>query len=1228
MGVRWTEEQQKVIDLRNRNILVSAAAGSGKTAVLVERIITMITDKAHPLDIDHLLIVTFTKAAAGEMRERIMEAIDKKREEFPEDMHIERQLTLIHNAQITTIDSFCQYVIRNHFHTIGLDPGFRVADEGELKLIKSDVAEQLIEDYYEEKKESFLKFVECYATGKSDREIEELIFQLYNFSMSYPWPVKWLLSCKKAYEMENMEEFLHADWMERLLCSLDLSLHDVMEKISEALEIALSGDGPYMYEDALRQDEAMVQELTEAKDYLGYSKSFGAMGKYARLSSKKDEHVSEVKKEQVKLLREQMKKSLKSLQEQYFYVSAEEVFEDLRGSREVMEVLIELTCEFSKRFADKKREKNLVDFSDLEHFALDILVKDEEGTAVPTQVAMDLAGFYEEILIDEYQDSNFVQELILTSISKQCMGRNNLFMVGDVKQSIYRFRLARPELFMEKYEAYPLEDGDCQRIDLHKNFRSRSQVLRSVNFIFDQIMVKYLGNIQYGPEVALYPGAIFPEGNQEEFSKTEILLVDMDTTDEIVEDVEENARELEARAVGSRIREMVGRELVLDKATGTYRPARYSDMVILLRTISGWADVFAGILKEQGIPAYTGSQTGYFSTVEVQTVLSMLKILDNPRQEIPMAAVLTSPIVGLDAKDLAQIKSANPDLPFYEACRIAALDQIRLSVFFEQLEKFRLLVPYTPMHEFLWRILDETGYADYAAAMPGGTGRAANLQMLVEKAMSYETTSYRGLFNFIRYIENLQKYHVDFGEASTMSEQEDTVRIMSIHKSKGLEFPIVFVSGMAKNFNQQDSRAKILLHPDLGIGCDFIDPILRVKSPTLLKKTIQRETVNENLGEELRVLYVAFTRAKEKLILTGTVSKLADKLNKWSQICNREDVRLSYTQLSGAASYLDWIIPSVLRHNCAQEMLDGFGIPHNSGHSLFMSDTAFKIRICPVGDLVKEEALHEFAGHVSKQELLERMKNVSLQRKSEDALTSTDEFAQRMEMHYPYEQDGDIHGKITVSELKKYSQSVDQEHAVSLFAEQEIVVLIPKFMQADTEVSGAVRGTAYHKLLEEMDFMADGQISLSQMTKQAAHLIQTGKLTKEEMELIDLKKMTHFLKSELGCRMGKAQKDGLLVREQQFVLGVPASTIKKDWNPQEMVLVQGIIDAFFYEGDEIVLVDYKTDFVPNGKESILIEKYKIQLDYYAKALERLTQKKVKEKILYSFWLGRALDIKT
>ena len=1234
MGVTWTEDQQKVIDLRNRNILVSAAAGSGKTAVLVERIVTMVTDKKHPVDIDELLIVTFTKAAAGEMRERIAKALDQRASENPLDVHLERQLTLVHNAQITTIDSFCQYVIRNHFHAIGLDPGFRVADEGELKLLKSDVAEQLIEDCYEKKDEAFLKFIECYAYGKNDQGIEDLIFGLYNFSMSYPWPEKWLQQCKKAYEIKSVEEFLQSEWLMKLTDNLKRQLEDIEEKTEEALRIARTEDGPYMYEDALCQDQAMIRQIRQADNYQDYAQAFATMGKYARLSAKKDEAVSENKKEQVKAIREQVKKGLKGLQEQYFFGSLESVISDIQGSKEVMSVLIDLTCEFTQRYARKKREKNVVDFSDLEHFALDILVEDNDGEAVPTQIARDLAEHYEEILIDEYQDSNLVQELILTSISKKCMGKYNIFMVGDVKQSIYRFRLARPELFMEKYDNYPVTDSECQRIDLHKNFRSRSQVLVSVNYIFEQIMARYLGNIQYDADAALYPGADFPDKQSEgeDFANTEMLLVDLDTLDEVVEDVEENARELEARAIGSRILEIVGKEEVLDKSTGLYRKARYGDIVILLRTISGWAESFARVLESQGIPAYTGSQTGYFVTVEIQTILAFLKIVDNPKQEIPMAAVLKSPIGGLDAKELATIKSLNPEMPFYECCRMYASNPPegdcqsgileKLKKFFRLLDHFRMLVPYTPMHELLWQVLDATGYGDYAAAMPGGEQRTANLKMLVEKAMTYETTSYRGLFNFIRYIENLQKYNVDYGEASTIGEQEDTVRIMSIHKSKGLEFPIVFAGGMGKSFNQQDSRSRVLLHPDLGIGCDYIDPVLRVKSPTLIKKTIQRETINENLGEELRVLYVAFTRAKEKLIMTGSVTKIADKIKKWSQICRREEEKISFTELSGASSYLDWVMPALMRHKSARELLEEYGFVNDPAHELYRKEGYFSIRVCPVKELVTREAAHQMAIKVSKEELLERGEHLL----SEEQLKALD---QRMDPVYPFEQDADIHGKITVSELKKYSQSVDNllygEEEFFIYEEPDIVPLIPRFMQQKAEVPGAVRGTAYHKLLEELSF-ADASGS-RKLNEQIERLLEEGKMTREEIDLIDKRKIVSFANSVLGKRMAKAELEGYLYREQQFVLGVPASEIKESWSKEEIVLIQGIIDAFFYEDEAIILVDYKTDYVPDEQAEILVDKYKIQLDYYAQALERMTQKKVKEKILYSFWLQKGIRIR-
>ena len=784
MGMSWTREQQQVIELQDRNILVSAAAGSGKTAVLVERILHKMTRKENPVDIDRLLIVTFTRAAAGEMRERLTEAIEKRLEEEPDNEHLQRQETLIHNAQINTIDGFCAYVIRNYFHTIDLDPGYRTANEGELKLLKNDVAKELLEEHYGEADADFEHFVEIFATGKTDEGIIDLILKLYEFAMSNPWPQEWLDSCLEPYEAESFEAFSSSLWMKKLWEDVRRALSQGVELQAENRRLICEPDGPFLYEEAVEADGEILRKLADAcgrEDFDGCVQILSNL-KFKMLSRKKAD-VSERKKEQVKKNRERVKELLKGLKERYFYKRAQGFCGRWNCARKPVEELVQLTKEFMEAFARKKRQKNILDFSDMEHFALKILVKKEEGELAYTPAAEEFSQRFEEILIDEYQDSNLVQETLLQSVSRLRHGKYNIFMVGDVKQSIYRFRLARPELFMEKYETYTSQESERQKIDLHKNFRSRPEVLSGVNYIFEQIMGKELGDVEYDEAGALYPGANFPpysRNEDETFPSTEIWIAETDTQELADLEEESTAQELEARMIGQRIQEIVGQAPVLDKKTGEYRPAQYRDCVILLRTVAGWAETFVSVLMDMGIPAYATSKTGYFSAPEMVTLLNYLHICDNPMQEIPFTGVLASPLVGCTPEELAMIKNEFPQGKIYEGAwkyrEEGQCDALRekLCGFFSKYERIRERIPYTPIHELIQLILRVTGFDLYAAAMPGGEQRKANLEMLVEKAMEYESTSYRGLFNFIRYLEQLQKYQVDFGEVNIAGENENT----------------------------------------------------------------------------------------------------------------------------------------------------------------------------------------------------------------------------------------------------------------------------------------------------------------------------------------------------------------------------------------------------------------------------------------------------------------------
>ncbi len=1225
MGVTWTQEQQKVIDLRNRNILVSAAAGSGKTAVLVERIITMLTKDEPPVDVDRLLIVTFTEAAAAEMKERIRLAIEKKLMEYPDNEHLKQQATLIHNAQITTIHSFCLSVIRDHFHAIDIDPGFRIGEEGELKLLRHDVLEEVLEEKYQEGNKRFLDFASGYSTGRNDKKIEDLILKIYEFSRSYPDSDAWLDSCVKAYEIEDLEAFEESNVIKKILQDVQKNLEDAKALVEFAMQTALSIDGPAAYEAALEKDLIVIEDLQSARTYRQQSEAFANV-KWARLPVNKDKTVSEDKIAQVKKLREMVKGVVKNIAAQYFYETPEAMIEDMNLCAPAMEELADLVRLFGSRFEEKKRSQNMIDFSDMEQYALRILTQKTEKGFVPSPVALEYQKQYQEIMIDEYQDSNLIQEAILTSVSTCRSGRYNIFMVGDVKQSIYRFRLSKPELFLEKFYTYNIEESQTQRIDLHKNFRSRKEVLESVNAIFGRIMTEKLGGIVYDDQAALYPGAEYPEN---ENLNTEIYLIDSDL-DRVkeryqLEENENNAeelskiaseKELEARAIAMRIRELLRTQKVTDKATGELRNAKYSDIVILTRSVKGFADVFTEVLNREGIPTYAGTSEGYFQTQEIGVLLDYLRTLDNRRQDIPFTAVLTSPFCGLDAEELAKIKCFYPELPFYEAVvryreddeeRKNEKDEVirtKISACLEQMDAFRRIVPFTPMHELLWKILEDTGYGDYVAAMPGGQQRKANLEMLIEKARAYESTSYKGLFHFVRYIEQLQKYDVDYGEASIEDEHADTVRVMTIHKSKGLEFPIVIVAGMGKRFNMQDARSAVALHAGMGVGLDAIDLGLRTKNPSIVKKVIQKEEVLESLGEELRVLYVALTRAKEKLIITGTLPRPEEKLEESRMLQRSNQKELSFGELSHAGTYWDWILPAVL--GCGE-------------------DVPLEVNILHFEDIVKEGLKEETKGVISRS-LLEQW---DTDRVYEPEMHTVME--EQFGFHYPYEKSSTRKLKFTVTELKKRAYEIAMDHSLEeeaqeelLYEEPEVTPLIPTFMQKEEGLTGAPRGTAYHRIMELLAFEGPEPDSIEAVAEWIDGMAASGKIEKEAAECVKAYDIFRFLETSSGKRMKKAAKSQKLWKEQPFVLGIDAKELYPKEEDGELILVQGIIDAYFEEEDGLVVLDYKTDRVRKAEE--LVEKYQEQLRYYAKALEQMTGKKVKEKIIYAFSLGKEIRI--
>ena len=1273
MGMKFTPEQQRVIELHNSNILVSAAAGSGKTAVLVERIIRMICDGEHPADIDRLLIVTFTNAAAAEMRERIAAGIAARLEADPGNEHIQKQSALLHNAQITTIDSFSLFLIRNHFNEIGLDPDFRVADEGEIKLLQQEVLAQLLEDAYAgnfvpEALEQFHACVEYFCPGGRESVLEQHILNLSRYAGSFPWPEEWLEERKNDYAAGDMEALVRSDYGQYLTERVNRTVEGCLEKLREVKRLCELPDGPYMYGELTDAEIEQLERLTDCKNLEEQAAKIPAVT-FARLPSKKDDSVDPAKRELAKAIRNSVKDTLSDLSESYFKTPLELAVEQGKACREPLRILLDLVLEFDRRLLAAKQERHLIDFSDMEHYALQILLKrekaEEKGDAgtdhaetkyriVPSDVAMEYRQYFQEILIDEYQDSNLVQEYLLSAISGEAEGHYNRFMVGDVKQSIYKFRLARPELFLEKYDTYQ-ETGDLCRIDLAKNFRSRIQVVDAVNGVFSRIMSREIGGIAYDDKAALYPGATYPAAEDPAYGSEALLIRKQEKGEREESGIGEqhaegagvlvdydNVRQLEALAIAARIKQLKGSLKVMEKSTGELRPVRYSDMVILLRTTSGWDEEFKKILEQQGIPVYITSKTGYFGALEVQELLQFLRVLDNPRQDIPLFGVMQSVFGGFTQEEIAQIRSggewhSRKRMTLYEALKEVAKsgrtveegeetsagesagEETELSqkadTFLQRIDHYRDLTPFTSIRDLLQRILDDYDYLNYVTALPAGSKRRANVEMLLTKASAFEKTSYFGLFHFIRYMEQLEKYDVDYGEADTLDENADVVRIMSIHKSKGLEFPVVFVSGLSKRFNMQDANQSLIVDMDLGVAVDYVDSVRRIKNKTLRRAVLSAKMKEDNLAEELRVLYVALTRAREKLILTAVLDK-ADEKWELAQMTGQE--RLTYLDFCEAGSYMDFLLP-------------------------ILPKTGIAVKTLRTEDLAAEE-IREQLRMGDRREELQRVADgeVLLPGDPEENERKLMRLRERFAYQYPHPGLQKLYTKTTVSELKIAAMAEKDEEAFHTFEEKEVVPYIPAFRREQEKVSGAVRGSAFHRVMELLDFtyvfVESGlfekcpgdyetyrkRLDAERLKKRLEEFLQREtvslRLTEEYAKAVSLPKILNFLEQELAYRMWRAQEQGLLYREQPFVLGIDAKRLDPDLPEGEKVLIQGIIDVFFIEDSEIVLLDYKTDVIDSLEA--LWNRYNVQIQYYEEALTKLMQMPVKERILYSFYLEK------
>lgn len=1255
MERKWTPAQKSAIDTRDCNVLVSAAAGSGKTAVLVERIISMITDPDKNIDIDRLVVVTFTKAAAAQMKDKIRKALDSMLDENPGDVNLLRQITLLNNAQITTIDSFCLWIIRNHFPEVNLDPGFRIMDEGEKKLIENDVLEDVLEEFYAEADEEFFNLVDAFGMGRDDSGLVSIIDKIYRFSRSNPWIDEWFDECMLVYDDETYDN----PAIKELYDSIKNALLDYRDKYNRLVDICSEPAGPAAYTGALQSDLLGINEMINSQD-------FGELGRKIRtfsfeaLSRKKDAGADPDIKEYVKGQRKLFKDYIGRLNDKIFLKEDDGIFEDMQGAGIQIRTLLKVAKVYAKRVSEVKREKGIIDFNDMEHLALSILVKKEDGKLVYTETADKLANRFEEILIDEYQDSNQLQEVILNAVSKTRLSgeNNNIYMVGDVKQSIYKFRLACPELFIEKYDTYG-ETGDNVRIELQKNFRSRENVLECANDVFSHIMNKNFSGIGYDETVRLNAGFPYPEYSDSNYGdeankSTDVILISSENEEEAT------TRELEADRLAKLIEGIVSSGVnVYDADENIYRPAEYRDIVILTRSVTGWADTFADALMDRGIPAYTDSSTGYFSVREIQVILSMLTIVDNPVQEISLAAAMMSYFGGFTAAELGMVRKLgrehadkNTHNNLYEHLKVTAglgeagnaldgagtalggagkmqesdVKQLsgKCALFLAKLTEYRDKSSVEPLYDLCWEMIYDSGYYDYVGTMPAGAQRQANLNVLLERAAGYGKSSYSGLFNFLRYIERLKKFDEDFAEGAASLDNENLVRIMSIHKSKGLEFPIVILAGAHKSINFMDATAPVLVDQNLGIAVDYVDLERRTKTPTIIKGAMARRIVRESIAEEERLLYVAMTRAREKLIITGVVKDADKTLDKYRAKSEElaTDGTLSYADSENIKNYLDMIMPVCLMDSdklkgSFKVMVDAV---EDSEADADETGNSFETGNVTDIDAVKAgEALdgNNEAGYPSLDELPEyvpadnasgRMKLTVSQLKAMQAEDNSEENA------YMDDSVKEAFEKEAYDEQAADNGNRDGQTDSETIAEPSNSI-IPKFISGEeVQLAANERGSAYHRVMECLDYSVS--VNLDGVKADINRMLETGKMNELQVKSVNPWDINTFVQSDTGRRVANAVNCGSVRREQPFVF------------EYEGQLIQGIIDLYFEEDGEFVLVDYKTDRVMKGEagEKELVRRYAIQLDYYAKALTQLTGKKVKEKIIYSFALGKGLSV--
>ena len=1170
-SLKWTKEQLRAIETSGNNILVAAAAGSGKTAVLVERIINKIINEK--INIDQILVVTFTNAAASEMRERILDAIYKKIEKDPNDLHLQKQITLLSKASICTIDSFCLDIVKSYFYEIDITPNFRIADNAELELLKMETIDEIFEEKYGEYDKDFLKVLEMYTKYQDDTPLKDLIIYIYNYIQSCPFPNKWLKEMTEKYNINNSNNtgFENTQWGK-------IIINEVKEKLIGCIE-SLNGIAKELqrfpevkkYWDVINQDIYEIKKIININDW---DNIYNCLQENIFTKWPIDKKVTIDIKNVAKEKRDNIKKQFNKAKELINCTSCQ-AFEDINDMYETICILAKLVEEFSTKLINNKKEKNILDFNDIEHYALDILIGKDiiNDQNKHTRVALKYIDKFKEIAIDEYQDSNLVQEYILTAISN---GRN-IFMVGDVKQSIYKFRQARPELFIEKYEKYKTnqenEDNLGIKIQLFKNFRSRENILNTTNAIFQSIMSKELGDIEYDENEYLNLGAKFEDTKLELAARnTDIDIIETNyIQDENNEEPIQNI-ELEAEYVANKIKKIIdSNQVVYDKKVG-YRKVTYRDIVILLRATKDRANYFEKEIIKLGMPVFSDASPEYLDSIEIQTIINLLKVIDNPMYDIPLVSVMRSQIGGFSDNDLIKIRINNDKTTFYESLINYKEDDLKekINKFLNNIETWREKSHYQTLDELIWNIYTDTGYYNYVSLMPNGTLRQANLKSLFEKAKQYENASFKGIYNFINFIDRLKNKSSDLSAAKLVGENENVIRIMSIHKSKGLEFPIVFLCCSNKQFNIKDLNGPIILHQDLGIGANYISSESKIQFETLAKQSIKIKTKREIISEEMRLLYVALTRAKDRLIITGTGKDVEEELKEKEEILDiyQEETKINKNVIEKYKSYLDWI------------------------ELVYLKD--------------KNNIFNLSINKPKQQREEQKEETIDLKKMRNDKIDQ--DLKQKLEWEYKHKEATKIETKTSVSKIK----SKNRNNIVTLKE--------PVFLRSEDIISPAQKGTVMHLCFQKLPLKKE--YSIKEIGEFIEKLFENNIITDKEKQSIDLEQLHNYTKSSIWKELLNAKN---VYREQPFYINITADEIYNN-NIKEEILIQGVIDLYYINSnDELILVDYKTDYVEYEDE--LIKKYKEQLMLYKRALESALNKKVSKVCIYSTYLGKSVSVK-